>query len=91
MTRTDFPDWPSHENPPSQRLPAIQQRWWWQQTSDNKISIIDEYGFAVASDLDALLDQLCQGLDDLGWHPAAVSQALDDLQAQQLLDSKDDE
>jgi len=35
--------------------------------------------------------QLCQGLDDLGWHPAAVSQALDDLQAQQLLDSKDDE
>ena len=35
--------------------------------------------------------QLCQGLEDLGWHQAAVSQALDDLQAQQLLDSKDDE
>tara|TARA_R110002110_G_scaffold5193_2_gene26916 strand:- start:229 stop:444 length:216 start_codon:yes stop_codon:yes gene_type:complete len=53
MTRTDFPDWPSYEDPPSQRLPAIHQRWWWQQTSDNKISIIDEYGFAVANDLDA--------------------------------------
>jgi len=34
--------------------------------------------------------QLCQGLEDLGWHPAAVSQALDDLRAQQLLDSADD-
>ena len=34
--------------------------------------------------------QLCQGLEDLGWHPAAVSQALDDLKAQQLLDSEDD-
>ena len=34
--------------------------------------------------------QLCQGLEDLGWHPAAVSQALDDLKAQQLLDSADD-
>jgi hypothetical protein len=34
--------------------------------------------------------QLEQGLDDLGWHPAAVSQALDDLKAQQLLDSADD-
>jgi hypothetical protein len=33
--------------------------------------------------------QLCQGLEDLGWHPAAVSQALDDLRAQQLLDSED--
>ena len=33
--------------------------------------------------------QLCQGLEDLGWHPAAVSQALDDLKAQQLLDSED--
>lgn len=42
-----------------------------------------------AGDIDG--HQLCQGLDDLGWHPAAVSQALDDLQAQQLLDSKDDE
>jgi hypothetical protein len=34
--------------------------------------------------------QLCQRLDDLGWHPAAVSQALDDLKAQQILDSADD-
>jgi hypothetical protein len=34
--------------------------------------------------------QLEQGLDDLGWHPAAVSVALDDLKAQQLLDSADD-
>jgi hypothetical protein len=34
--------------------------------------------------------QLEQGLEDLGWHPAAVSQALDDLKAQQLLDSADD-
>ena len=34
--------------------------------------------------------QLCRGLEDLGWHPAAVSQALDDLKAQQLLDSADD-
>tara|TARA_R100001244_G_C5108858_1_gene120648 strand:- start:257 stop:436 length:180 start_codon:yes stop_codon:yes gene_type:complete len=34
--------------------------------------------------------QLCQGLEDLGWHPAAVSQALDDLKAQQILDSADD-
>jgi hypothetical protein len=34
--------------------------------------------------------QLCQGLEDLGWHPAAVSVALDDLRAQQLLDSEDD-
>ena len=33
--------------------------------------------------------QFCQRLDDLGWHPAAVSQALDDLRAQQLLDSED--
>lgn len=34
--------------------------------------------------------QLCQGLEDLNWHPAAVSQALVDLQAQQLLDSDDE-
>jgi hypothetical protein len=34
--------------------------------------------------------QLEQRLDDLGWHPAAVSVALDDLKAQQLLDSADD-
>jgi hypothetical protein len=34
--------------------------------------------------------QLCQGLQDLGWHPAAVSVALEDLKAQQLLDSEDD-
>tara|TARA_R110000824_G_scaffold400812_1_gene609409 strand:+ start:905 stop:1084 length:180 start_codon:yes stop_codon:yes gene_type:complete len=34
--------------------------------------------------------QLEQGLEDLGWHPAAVSVALDDLKAQQLMDSADD-
>ena len=34
--------------------------------------------------------QLEQGLEDLGWHPAAVSQALDDLTAQRL-DSTDDD
>jgi hypothetical protein len=42
----------------------------------------------LAGDIDG--HQLCQGLEDLGWHPAAVSVALDDLKAQQLLDSADD-
>ena len=41
--------------------------------------------------LDGQIDghQLCQGLEDLGWHPAAVSVALDDLRSQQLVDSAD--
>jgi hypothetical protein len=34
---------------------------------------------------------LWYGLEDLGWHPAAIDQALDDLKAQQILDAVDDE
>jgi hypothetical protein len=33
--------------------------------------------------------QFCQRLEDLGWHPAAVTVAMDDIQAQQRLDSED--
>jgi len=42
-------------------------------------------------DLEIDCHQFAQRLEDLGWHPSAVSVALGDLQAQQLLDSADDE
>ena len=34
---------------------------------------------------------LWYGLEDLGWHPAAIAQSLDDVNAQQILDAADDE
>ena len=34
---------------------------------------------------------LWYGLEDLGWHPAAIDKLLDDLKAQQILDAVDDE
>jgi|TARA_R110000824_G_scaffold387380_1_gene582650 hypothetical protein len=53
MPRTDFPDWPSNGPPPSQRLPTLQQRWWWSQTSRDEITILDEHGCTVAAEMDA--------------------------------------
>ena len=49
-------------------------------------AVIDRF---MACEIDS--HQFCQCLEDLGWHSAAVSQALDDLQAQQLLDSADEQ
>ena len=54
MVRTDFPDWPCHgQDAPSQRPPAIQQRWWWQMTSDGETGVIGEFGSNVANGMDA--------------------------------------
>ena len=48
--------------------------------------LIEQFSAGEISD-----SALWYGLENLGWHPAAIDKLLDDLKAQQILDAADDE